>query len=234
VDRGLFTATFGCGAAGRVQVVVVFGRARSSELRGTTRAGALPGALGVVSRRPNVITLLGCALSRLPAGGWVWERVGVDGGDCVGGFGAWGATRAGEASRGIVCGGLEATFSRGPVRVALAAPGVGLSEGIPFGLPPGVIVGPGIRSPRESSLAGRSRKAVVESPRGSGRPDGFATGGAEAGGKSGRRTTSSLPPRSSRSPGVKRGLRGSTVVSRTCTGRTCVLVKCSTRSTPTP
>ena len=53
-EGGLFTATFGRGFEGLVQVVVVLGRVRSEAMR----AWVLTDAAGVVCRRPMVVTVL--------------------------------------------------------------------------------------------------------------------------------------------------------------------------------
>ena len=117
-------------------------------------------------------------------------------------------------------------LSRGSPRVRLPAGTEGLAGDVASGLTPGV----------NADDVGRLSIAALETPLNSDRVAVglFATEAVGVEGRFGRRTTSSLPPGSRRSPGVFRGLRGFTICSRTRTGRSSVWVYCFTRSSPMP
>jgi len=238
VVAGLFKATLGEVGDDRVHVVVVFARLRSNVVAGTGRDAAPADVVGVDSRRPKVISLLlpplAWGVSRLAAGVSVRAAADAVADGTVLGEAVANRLPVGSVTR--VGNGLVATASRDSPRVVFPAGTVDLPGDPPSGLRPVVTAGLGVRPLRGSIVARRSLNEAVETL-----PDSSRFGlcrvaavAGEVGGRFGRRITSSLPPRSKRSPGTRLGPRPAMPSSRTRTGRSSRFVYCPTRSTPMP
>lgn len=228
VVAGLFKDTLGEVGDDRVHVGVVFARLRSNVVAGAGRDAAPADVVGAGSRRPKVITLL------LPPLAWGVSRVAVGVSARVAVAAVADGTVLGEAvanrlpvgSADRVGTGLVATVSRDSPRVVFPAGTVDLPGDALSGLRPVVAAGLGARPLRGSAVARRSLNDVAETLPGSIRLGLclVAAAAGEVGGRLGRRITSSLPPRSKRSPGTRLGPRPAIPSSRTRTGRSSLLV----------